>query len=46
MSKSATSHLKGLAKSHRIALSPTDRQATLADDGACRLGAGGGQLGA
>ena len=29
MSKSATSHLKGLAKSHRIALSPTDRQATL-----------------
>ncbi|MYD89669.1 MAG: IS200/IS605 family element transposase accessory protein TnpB [Caldilineaceae bacterium SB0662_bin_9] len=29
MSKSATSHLKGLAKSHRIALFPTDRQATL-----------------
>ena len=29
MPKSATSHLKGLAKSHRVALSPTDRQATL-----------------
>ena len=29
MPKSATSPLKGLAKSHRIALSPTDRQATL-----------------
>ena len=28
MPKSATSHLKGLAKSHRIALDPTDRQAT------------------
>ena len=29
MPQSATSHLKGLAKSHRIALVPTDRQATL-----------------
>ena len=29
MPKSATSHRKGLAKSHRVALSPTDRQATL-----------------
>ena len=29
MPKSAISHLKGLAKSHRIALFPTDRQATL-----------------
>ena len=29
MPKSATSHLKGLAKSRRVALSPTDRQATL-----------------
>ena len=29
MPKSATSHLKGLAKSHRVALSPTDRQAAL-----------------
>ena len=29
MPKSATSHLKGLAKSHRVALSPTGRQAML-----------------
>ena len=29
MPQSATSHLKGVGKSHRIALSPTDRQATL-----------------
>ncbi|MCY3657614.1 MAG: hypothetical protein OXG36_01180, partial [Caldilineaceae bacterium] len=29
MPNSDTSHLKGLVKSHRVALSPTDRQASL-----------------